>query len=130
MPTPSDQALFAVLSVHPGLLALVADRIYPVEAPEGAVLPMLVYQQIVSDPATTHGEGAEARLDELTYQLTALAALPLVAAGIIYQARLALESAPNLGAVLINEQSLVRDEDANCHARAADFIIFNDPDAG
>ncbi len=132
--TTTDQALYTVLNAHSGLGALIgagdAMRCYPVEAPPGATLPLLVYQVIATDPAATHAEGAaDSRLDGVLAQLTALAATPLAAAAVIYQARLAIEASATLKAVMTDERSLPRAEDANCHGRSADFHIFNYPDA-
>lgn len=128
MATTADQAVYAVLSVHAGLTALVFDRIYPVEAPQGADQPMLVYQSVSNVSEATHDEGPAARLDGCRYQLTALAQSPLAAQQIIYQARLALENS-NLGSIMLDERDLPRAEQANCFGRCADFQVWNDPDA-
>lgn len=134
MPTTVDQALFTVLNAHSGLAALIGTstdmRCYPVEAPPGALLPLLVYQMIATDPATTHGEGdTDPRLDGHLVQLTALAATPLQAAAILYQVRLALESPGGLKAVLTDERTLPRAEEAKAHGRSADYHLWNRPDA-
>lgn len=130
----SDQALYEVLNAHGGLGSLLgvgaAMRCYPVEAPPGALLPLLVYQLITTDPATTHGEGgADPRLDAAHFQLTALALTSLEAASVLYQARLALEASATLKAVLTDERSVPRTEEAQAHGRSADFLVWNNPDA-
>lgn len=131
----ADQSLYEVLAAYTGLTSLLggpgdALRIYPVEAPPGAVLPVLVHQIISTNPATSHAEGqGDTRLDGAHFQLTALAATPLAAAAVLYQARLALEASTTLKAVLNDERSVPRAEEANCHGRSADYLVWNYPDA-
>lgn len=135
MAKPADQSLFEVLAAFAGLTSVLGEganfRCFPVEATQGAVLPLLVYQQIATNPATTLDEGSEgaARLDGCLFQLTALAATQLAAANILYQARLAIEASATLRGILTDERALPRAEEAQCHARAADFRIWNNPDA-
>lgn len=134
MPTTADEALFAVLAEHAGLAALLGTeenfRCYPVEAPPGVAAPFLVYQAIGTQPATTHGEGStDSRLDGVLYQLTAIAATALAAAGIIYQARLAIEESATLKAVMTDERGVPRSEEADVHGKSADFHIWHYPDA-
>lgn len=43
-----EKSIFAQLYAHPGLNALVADRVYPVVLPQGVTLPALTYQ-VISD---------------------------------------------------------------------------------
>lgn len=49
-------ALYTILTGHPGLAALVADRIYPAAAPPDAVEPFVVYT-LVSDPRVSSHDG-------------------------------------------------------------------------
>ena len=135
MSTTADQALYTVLAAHAGLQELLGGatdpRIYPIEAPPGAVLPLLIYQVISTDPQTTHaqGTGEDARLDEHRYQLTALAATQLQAAALLYQARLAIEASTTLKGVMVDERALPRAEEAKSHGRSADYLCWNNPDA-
>ena len=135
MPTTSDQALYTVLSAASALTALlsVADAggpaIYPVEAPQGALQNILVWQIISTQSQTTHAEGGDdSRLDGVYVQLTALAPTQLQASAIMYQARVAIESSVTLKGIMTSEQSLARDENALCHGRTADFMFWNYPD--
>lgn len=129
MATSSQQALFAVLDAHAGVLGKVSHRIYQVEAPPNAQMPMLVIQLIATQQQTSHGEGTDARLDGAHFQITALGRTPIEAADALYQARLAIEASATLRGIQTDERSLDRSEEANCHARAADFLIWNNPDA-
>jgi hypothetical protein len=132
--TTIDSALYTVLSAYSGLTSLLgagdAMRCYPVEAPANARLPLLCYQVIATNPATTHQEGqGDTRLDGTLVQLTALASSQIGAAAVLYQARLALEASTTLKAVLTDERMLPRSDDANCHGRSADIQMWNYPDA-
>ncbi len=129
MATPSQQAINTVLAADAQLTALIASRLYQVEAPQGALMPLLVMHVLTTQPATSHGEGADARLDEVTVTLTALALTPLAAANIIYRVRQVLEASATLKGELMDERQLDRSDDANCHGRAADFRVWNNPDA-
>ena len=136
MPTTADAALYTVLNAHAGLAALLGSgpimRAYPVEAPAGAALPLLIFNVLaVDDGASTHGQGTgtDARLDGVHYELIALAETPLGAAGVLYQARLALEASTTLRGLQTGARGLPRSEDAGCHGRSADFLVWNDPDA-
>ena len=131
MPTTSDQALYTVLSAHSGLAALISDRIFSVEAPQGTPLPMLVFQPTGGQSAATHGEGSsDSRLDGVNYQVTAIALTPEITAEILYQARLAIEASTSLRGIQISpERALPRSDMANAHGRMADFLVWNRPDA-
>lgn len=134
MPITAEAALYAVLKVHAGLGALLggtgdAMRCFPVEAPTEAALPLVVFQLIARENQTSHGEGdGESRMDGDHFQLSAMAETQLAAASVLYQARLAIEGAGR-GWVQIDERAVARSEQANCHGRQADFLIWNDPDA-
>lgn len=77
-PVTTDESLFELLSnATSAVAALVGNAIYPVEAAQ--VLPnsgrYIVYQQIASNAATTHGHpgNAEDTLDETIYQFSCYA---------------------------------------------------------
>lgn len=54
------EAIYTALAGAAPVAALVADRIYPVRAPQGVAAPYVIFQHVASDPATTHGEPAGA----------------------------------------------------------------------
>lgn len=49
----AETDLYAALSAHPDLAALVGGRIYPDAMPEGEALPAVVYQRSSTAPVTT-----------------------------------------------------------------------------
>lgn len=135
MPTTADAALYAVLAAHAGLQELLGGatdpRIYPIEAPAGAALPLLVYQLISLDPSLTHGTGddGDEPLDGDSYQLTALAATQQACAAILYQARLAVEGSTTLKGVQTDERALDRADEADSHGRASTVRLWHRPAA-
>lgn len=135
MPTTADEAFYAVAVAFPGLTSLVGGvsvegsfRCYPGEAPEGAEVPFLIFEEISSPSLTTHDEGVASRLDRCAYRTTAFAATQLEAKRIIYQLRLALEQSA-LKAIKLDERSVPRADDANCFGQSADFQFWNYPDS-
>ncbi len=51
-----EEALFAYLTGYAGLVALVADRVYPTKLPPSPVLPAVVYQRISSTRTYSHDD--------------------------------------------------------------------------
>lgn len=127
----AEQNVYTVLAATAGVAALVGSRIYPVEGPANATLPFLVFQRISTEHVATH-EQADAsiasHLDGVHLQLTAIAATQLAAIEIIYQARLALERSMGLQAIMEDERSLPREEDAQAYGHSIDFLIWKNPD--
>lgn len=130
-----DESLYEVLNADPALAALIgtgtAMRLYPVEAPPGAVLPLLIYQVISTDPQTTHaqGTGDDARLDQHRVELMAQADTQLACAQILKAGTDALEASTTLKGIHIDERALPRAEEAKSHGRSADYLCWNNPDA-
>ena len=56
-----EQGLYAHLSSHAGLTALVGDRIYPLVLPQKVALPAVVYQRISLWQTYTHNGASLAR---------------------------------------------------------------------
>jgi hypothetical protein len=123
----SGEDLYSVLSAHAGLTALVSDRIYPVEAEQFIVLPLVVFTQISTSPNATHGEGVtDATLDTVDYQIDCYAESPLIAEQILAQVRLAVEGSSLLG-LMRSRRALSRAEDADAHGVTGDFLIKHRP---
>lgn len=49
-----QQALFTILSAHPGLSALVGSRIYPLILPQNPAYPALTYQRVSGPREQSH----------------------------------------------------------------------------
>jgi len=62
--------VYSTLSGDTALAALVADRIYPLVAPEGTARPFIAFAMISTVPNETHGAGVGERLDESIVQFT------------------------------------------------------------
>jgi len=64
-----ETALIIQLSQHGALNAMIAGRVYPVTYPQGATMPLVVYQQTGKAPDYTHdGEGGSV---ESRFQISA-----------------------------------------------------------
>lgn len=128
MPTTAQEAIYTVLSTYAGLVALVSQRIYPNEAPQGEQIPLVVFNEIALDQGTsTHGEyGADPSMDGVTVQVDCIAATPLEAATILQQVRLALGTSA-LKAVMRARRQLDREEEADVHGMSGDFLVWHSP---
>jgi len=83
-------ALYAFLAADAGVIAQVADRIFPMRAPEGATLPLLVYHK-VSDPSI-HTKDGDMALSHPRFQITAWGSKYGDAEAAIKAVRLALQA--------------------------------------
>ena len=126
-----ETALYTLLDNDAGLAAIVGDRIYPVEAPEGAARPLLVYSVVssVSEPAF----GADSALKRSRFTL--LAASDDSALDAATTARAALAAVRRyrgtVGGITIqdifveNDGTDFRDPQGKIWYRAADIIIHH-----
>ena len=85
-----DEAIFTALSAHAGVTAIAGDRSYPVQAPQSAAAPMVVWQRISSTPVNTHDGAAE--LDNVLVQFACYAPTFTQAHDLRRAVRAALES--------------------------------------
>lgn len=53
-----EETIYALLKVNPGLVPLIGDRIYPVDFPQRAAFPLIVYTRISSPMVLSHNLGA------------------------------------------------------------------------
>lgn len=67
-----DEAIFTALSANAGVTAIAGDRSYPVQAPQSAALPFVVWQRIATVPINSHD--GPAGLDQTTMQFACFAA--------------------------------------------------------
>ena len=61
-----EEALYAYLSIEPGLAALISDRIYPVALPQTPTLPAVTYMR-VSAPTLQDFSGTIKRLARMQF---------------------------------------------------------------
>ena len=66
-----DEAIFTALSAHAGITAIAGDRSYPVEAPQSAVAPYVVWQRVSTVPINSHD--GPAALDQTSVQFACYA---------------------------------------------------------
>jgi hypothetical protein len=67
------ESILAAVRANPDLARLVGDRVYPVDLPDRAALPALVWQVVAEDPNTCHGEAVTEEDAFHDVQLTAVA---------------------------------------------------------
>lgn len=83
-----EEGLYAYLAGYAGLTALVDSRIYPLQAPEDAIYPLVVYQRI-SGPRVYSHDGASG-LAHPRFQITSWGEIYPDAKAVAKQVRLAL----------------------------------------
>lgn len=69
----AEKALAALLKAHAPLTALVGDRIYPQDLPQGCALPALVVELVSDVPQATMDPTAGFNLNRARMQVTVLA---------------------------------------------------------
>lgn len=85
-----DDAIYAYLSTYAGLTALISTRVYPDVMPQGAVLPVIVHQQISG--IRVHAMGNDPGLAYPQWQFTCWATTKLAAKTVAVQLRTALQN--------------------------------------
>lgn len=84
-----ETALVRYLEANPGVNALVAGRIYPLQLPERVTLPAIRYQRVSTSPVVAHTGFSE--LERARVQLSVHAATYEEAAGVVRALRRALD---------------------------------------
>jgi hypothetical protein len=127
-----EDALFERLKTFAGLMALVSTRIYPVQAPQNPIFPLVVYQRITT--TVPHNMGADLGPEAPYFQLNSWARGRdyTQAKAVAAQVRAALRdySATVLGVViqrifLEDEQDLGFDLDANATGISQDYRVWH-----
>lgn len=85
----AEEALVARLKSTAGVTALVGTRIFPMEAPQGAVTPWIVYQRVSTNPFTVLV--GRSGLDDPRLQYTVWADTYSSARAVATQVRLSLD---------------------------------------
>lgn len=86
--------VYSSLSGNSALAALVADRIYPLVAPEGTARPFIAFTMISTVPNETHGQMNGERLDESIVQFTVVSNNYTGAEDVANALRAVLENGP------------------------------------
>lgn len=128
-----DQALYKYLSTYAGLIALTSTRIYPLAAPQGAALPLVVYQRIDDPP--THAMGSDAAIYQPRYQITAWGSTYAGAQAVAAQVKTALRDYTGVmggaGGVTVQRvfyegSSPGRDAETGEYYERQDYIIWHE----
>lgn len=117
--------IYATAQANAPLVVLIGTKIYPVVAPQSAIMPYVVWQKVASDPANTHGEQSSEADSLNQVQFTVLAAthdsLEAVCAALI-AAFEGVKVLTNHAANLEGEQDL-SSEVPNAFLRGIDFTF-------
>jgi hypothetical protein len=73
-----DESLYTLLKANTGVHAIVADRIYALEAPQEADLPCLVYEKVSATGRELYHNGVTNHCD-VRFQITCIGDTPLKA---------------------------------------------------
>ncbi len=105
-----EAVLYSKLTSFAGVTALVADRVYPLLAPQDITRPFITYQRI-SSPRIKNLQGASYTA-QTRFQIDCYALSYMAARELSGQVRLALDGWSNLTtAVAIKGSSLINDSD-------------------
>ena len=115
-PTP-DALLFGLLG------SLVAGQAYPDQAPEGAGLPRIVYQQ-VGGVAVDHAEGKPADLENARMQIHCWAATRDEATTLARQVEDVLLADPSLQANRLGARTSLVDEATGLRGARQDYSLW------
>lgn len=108
-----EQALFEILTGHPGLSALVSNRVYPLILPEDPELPAITYQRIT----TTRGytvDGPDGAANP-TFQITIWNPALLAANQVAGQVRAAVHAAWRTVVADVSIGSITVSDDRNAY---------------
>lgn len=126
------ETIFAALQKSPAVVALVADRIFPDEAPEGETQPLIVYQVITDVPDNSFTEAASSRRKFARLQVDCYARAEQNKPGryrLAHQIATAVENVianmadPDFSAALLDSRDLY--DNVTTYARVSlDFTVF------
>ena len=123
----AEKALYARLSGHAGVSALVALRIYPAPAPQGTDYPLVTYQRFGGTRYSAHGD--DTGLATALFQITSWDGEYDDAADLSTQVRLALqrysgsEGSVTVQASFIENENHLFDDETRNHGVALDVKI-------
>lgn len=110
MTTLEGSGIYAHLQSRPGLVALVADRVYPRKMPRGAVFPLVLYSRVSTRRDATHS--GPVGLAEPRIQLDVWAQDPDTADAVAEQVRLAFHGfRGQMGDIEVGSSMVVNEHD-------------------
>lgn len=105
-----ESSFYTLLSGNAALVALVAERIYPVQAPQGVDTPYLCWQRVASEPQNGLG-GFTGQLERVRVQVDAYATEFDPAIAIAAAVRTAVQAATTpIRGITINEMDFYESE--------------------
>lgn len=117
-PVYIEKVVAAALKASPEVKAFCAGRVYPLQIPQGTILPAVVYQRTYSSPDyTLGGYGSEGVL----LMINSFAATYAAAKDLALAVRAAMAAAP-LNAIWRNEMDLL-DENIGATCVTAEYLV-------
>lgn len=122
-----EDAIVARLEAHAGVAGLVVDRIYPLEAPQDAETPYIVYQRISGVPVSNLAE--DTNITDARYQLYAFSEVYGDSVDVTIQMKAALQRYKGTVAsvvildVMINDNPDLLGNDTDLHGTGIDIEI-------
>ena len=105
-----DEAIFTKLSAASAVVALCADRCYPLQVPEGTALPYVAWQRVSTSPIQTHDGASD--FEDGAYQFSVFAETFTAAHDLRNAIRAALDGV-TLGNGAVGTVSNIRDSMEN-----------------
>lgn len=121
----AEELVVARLGATPSVTGLVGARIYPMQMPQGTVLPAVTYQRISTVRA--QGFAGSLGLADPRIQIDAWAETYPVAKALGHAVRQALDgyTAPGVAALILDERDLI-DAEGRRHRVSQDFSLWVD----
>ena len=124
-----EEALYTYLTGYAALAALVGARVYPMQAPQDAIYPLVVYQQVSGPREYSHS--GPSNLAHPRFQFTAWAATFFESRQVAAQVRAALGGyagtvgTETLYAVFIDNEVPVYDDKTKQYGSVIDAMIWH-----
>ncbi|HBV97778.1 MAG: hypothetical protein JL50_02945 [Peptococcaceae bacterium BICA1-7] len=121
-----EERLYGYLSGYAGLIALVADRIYPLVAPQDVEKPYCVYMQVSN--TRIHSHSGYSGLQRPRMQVSGIAETYPEAKAVADQVTAALEAWPgadNVKAAFFQNETDLYEEETGLFIVSVDFFIWH-----
>lgn len=121
----AEEALYSYLAEHAGVKALCAERIYPLRAPDAAVMPYIVYRRVSSNHVASHS--GNSGLSNPRFQLDCYAEDYLQAKQLAEQCVSALHGhkGGNIQAAFVEDENDLIETDTNYYRVAVDVKLWH-----
>jgi hypothetical protein len=124
-----QKKIYDRLQAVTAVTAVISNRVYPTEGPQGGVLPYVIFDEITTTTIETHDD--DLTLDRTTVQFTCYAKTSRDAATLRWLVRAALSAPAAMTGVRstspVSRQQYI--EPLKCHAALLDLTFWHNPSA-